>query len=88
LNNRKKIKEKVVKQYLNFRAEILKALQKGTIDKVEAKECLMRGFGKQEIPIFFDFPEEELTPLRNYILGLEKMGLIQPLFRIDDSLQE
>lgn len=71
-----------------FRKDVLKALQKGTIDTVEAKECLMRGFGNQELPIFFDFPEEELTPLRNYILGLEKMGLIQPLIRINDNLQK
>jgi hypothetical protein len=70
----------------DFRKEVLKALQKRIITKEEAKECLMRGFGKQEIPIFFDFPDLELTPLRNYILGLEKMGFIQPLIRIDESI--
>lgn len=59
---------------LNFRKEVLKALQKGIINQVEAKECLKRGFGNLELSIFFDFPEEELTPLSNYIMGLEKMG--------------
>jgi hypothetical protein len=70
----------------NFRKKVLQALQKGLITKVEAKECLKRGFGNQELPIFFDFPDEESNTLKDYILGLEKMGLIQPLFRINDSL--
>ncbi len=70
----------------DFKKEVLKALHKGIINKVEAKECLIRGFGKQELPIFFDFPEKELTPLKNYVLGLEKIGIIQPLIRIDDSI--
>ena len=69
------------KSPINFRKEVIKALINGKITKVEAKECLKRGFENQELPIFFDFPDEEMNPLKNYILGLEKMGLIQPLFR-------
>lgn len=65
----------------NFRKKVLQALQKGLITKMEAKECLKRGFGGEELPLFFDFPDEEMNPLKNYILGLEKMGFINPLFR-------
>lgn len=68
----------------NFRSEVLKALHKGIISKVEARECILRGFGNDELPVFFDFPGEEFEPLKNYVLGLEKMGLISPLFRDDD----
>lgn len=64
-----------------FRKSVLKSLSQKIISKVEAKECLRRGFENQELPIFFDFPDEEMNPLKNYILGLEKMGLIEPLFR-------
>lgn len=64
-----------------FRKVVLKSLSQKIISKVEAKECLRRGFGGEELPIFFDFPGEELNPLKNYILGLEKMGFISPLFR-------
>lgn len=69
------------KSPINFRKEVIKALSNGTITKVEARECLKRGFDNQELPLFFDFPEKELNPLKNYILGLEKMGIIFPLFR-------
>ncbi|SEJ19427.1 hypothetical protein SAMN05192553_102854 [Cyclobacterium xiamenense] len=65
----------------NFRKEVVKALYEGIISKVEAKECLKRGFGNEELPLFFDFPENGPNPLRDYILGLEKMGIISPLFR-------
>jgi len=73
---------------LNFRKEVVKALYQGIINKVEAKECLKRGFGKHEIPIFFDFSEEGEPLLRHYVLGLEKIGFIEPLIRVDDGLQE
>ena len=63
----------------NFRKKVLQALQKGLITKVEAKECLKRGFGNEELPIFFNF--ERSDPFKSYILALEKMGLIVPLFR-------
>ena len=63
----------------NFRKKVLQALQKGIITKEEAKECLKRGFGGEELPLFFDF--EESDPLKSYILALEKMELILPLFR-------
>lgn len=72
----------------NFRKEVLMALHKGTINKVEAKECLNRGFGKQEIPVFFDFPDEELNPLKHYVLALEKMGIIKPIIRINDNFKK
>jgi len=64
----------------NFRKEVLKALDKGIINKVEARECLKRGFGNQEIPFFYD-DESEKTPLTIYVDGLEKLGLIEPLIR-------
>lgn len=69
------------KSPINFRKEVIKALSNGKITKVEARECLKRGFENQELPLFFDFPDEEMSPLKYYILGLEKMGLIIPLFR-------
>jgi hypothetical protein len=50
---------------------------------VEAKECLKRGFGNEELPIFFNF--ERSDPFKSYILALEKMGVIEPLIRLDDS---
>lgn len=72
-------------KYPDFRKEVLKALHKGTINQVEAKECLVRGFGKEDIPIFFDFPDNELNPLKHYVLGLEKMRVIDPLIRLNDE---
>lgn len=72
---------------INFRKEVLKALFQGIIDKVEAKECLKRGLGKEELPIFY-FHESEISPLKNYIDGLEKMGMIEPLIRLDGSFQD
>jgi len=47
---------------------------------MEAKECLKRGLDT-ELPLFFDFPNDTTSPMKSYILGLEKMGLITPLFR-------
>jgi hypothetical protein len=70
----------------DFRKEVLRALKKRIITKEEAKECLIRGFGKQEIPIFFDFPRMESTPLGIYVLGLEKMGIIKPLIRLNEGI--
>ena len=66
-----------------FKSSVLKALSKGIISKVEAKECLKRGLG-EEVPLFFDFSDKE-EDLRNYVLGLEKMGIIKPLFREDEN---
>lgn len=66
----------------NFRQKVLKSLKKGDISKVEAKECLRRGLG-EELPLFFDFSEKE-EDFKNYVLGLEKMGIIEPLFRTID----
>ena len=67
---------------LNFKKEVMKSLYKGIISKVEAKECLIRGFGNIELPLFFEFQESD--PFKAYIEGLEKMNLIEPLFRLDD----
>ncbi len=67
---------------LNFRKEVLKALQKGIITKEETKECLKRGL--KEIPIFL-FSDNENKP---YFLALEKIGIIQPLIRLDGSFPE
>lgn len=64
----------------NFRVTVLKALHHGTISKDEAKECLRRGFKGEELPLFYDF-EEKQRPLKLYIDGLEKMEIIEPLFR-------
>ena len=72
------------KSPINFRKEVIKALNSGIITKVEAKECLNRGFTNEELPLFFDFSESENDPIKHYILGLEKMGLINPLFREDE----
>lgn len=58
----------------NLKRTVLKALHQGTIDKVEAKECLKRGFDNQELPLFDDFDTKD--PFRFYISGLKKMGLI------------
>ena len=55
---------------LNFRKEVLKALKKGIIIKVEAKECLKRGL--EEIPIFI-WPDSKNRP---YLLALEKMAYL------------
>ncbi|EKB47783.1 hypothetical protein [Cecembia lonarensis] len=73
-----------MREIKNFRATVLKALHHGTISKYEAKECLIRGIGKQELPIFFDFEPME-SSLKNYVTGLEKMGLIEPLIRLEDE---
>jgi|GEM_PF-3873954 len=54
-----------------YRKDVLKSLYKGIISKVEAKECLIRGFG-MELPLFFDF--DETDPFKAYIEGLEKMN--------------
>lgn len=67
-----------------FRKIVFRSLFKKVITKEEAKECLKRGFGKQEIPIFFDFEPIEL-PLQNYVTGLEKMQIIEPLIRLNDE---
>lgn len=72
----------------NFKKRVIKSLIQKIITKVEANECLKRGFGKQEIPIFFDLSANELTPLKHYVLGLEKMGIIEPIIRINGSLQK
>ena len=74
-----------MKEIPNFRAEVIKALHMEIINKEEAKECLRRGFGKEEIPIFFDFPDKEMTPLKHYVFGLEKMGMITPIIRVDNE---
>ena len=71
----------MVKPQTDFRKQVFKALALKTITKVEAKECLKRGFGGEELPLFFDFADEKSDSLKNYILGLEKMGFINPLFR-------
>tara|TARA_R110002111_G_scaffold74950_4_gene119050 strand:+ start:385 stop:621 length:237 start_codon:yes stop_codon:yes gene_type:complete len=70
-----------------FKKEVLKALHKGIISKIEAKECLKRDFEKQEIPIFY-FQEPEKSSLYVYADGLEKMGIINPLIRLDGSFPE
>jgi hypothetical protein len=67
----------------NFKKEVLKALHKGVINSVEAKECLIRGFDS-ELPIFFLFREGD--PYKAYIEGLEKMNLIRPLIRLGDDI--
>lgn len=69
---------------LNFKKQVLIALHKRTINNVEAKECIKRGFGNIELPLFFDFKESD--PMRAYILALEKMEIIEPLFRTDGSI--
>ncbi len=69
----------------DFRKEVLRALKKRIITREEAKECLIRGFGKQEIPIFY-FVDMESTPLGMYVLGLEKMGIIKPLIRLNEGI--
>lgn len=71
----------------NFRNEVIKALRKGIISKVGAKECLKRGFGKQELPIFY-FEESEKSPWSIYMDGLEKMGIIKLLIRLDGTFPE
>jgi hypothetical protein len=68
---------------LNFRKEVLNALQKGIINSVEAKECLIRGVGNEELPLFFDF--EENDTFKASIEALEKMEIIEPLIRLDES---
>ena len=75
------------KQNVNFKKEVLKALHKGIISKVEAKECLKRDFLKQEIPIFY-IHEQKKSTLYVYVDGLEKMGIINPLIRLDGSFSE
>ncbi|AKP50738.1 hypothetical protein CA2015_1290 [Cyclobacterium amurskyense] len=72
---------------INFKKEVLKALHKGIISKVEAKECLKRDFLKQEIPIFY-IQEPKKSPLSIYVDGLEKIGIINPLIRLDGSFPE
>ncbi len=67
---------------LNFRKEVLKALQKGIITKVEAKECLKRGL--EENPIFLFSDNKKMC----YLLALEKIRIIQPLIRLDGSFPE
>lgn len=69
----------------NFKERVIKAYIQKIISKEEAKDCIKRGFGEQEIPIFFDFPDKEETPLKNYVLGLEKMGIIELLIRLDGT---
>ncbi|PZX52463.1 hypothetical protein LV84_03469 [Algoriphagus ratkowskyi] len=69
---------------INFRKEVLKALHKEIINRVEAKECLNSKYGNSELPLFFDF--EPNDPLKAYIEGMEKMNLILPLFRLNDSI--
>jgi hypothetical protein len=64
-----------------YREEVLLALQNEIISKDEAREYLIRGFGKLEVPLFFDF--EESNPLKRYDMGLEKIGIIKPLIRLD-----
>lgn len=71
----------------NFKKEVLKALRRGIISKLEARECFKRDFGIQEIPIFY-FQEAEKTPLITYVDGLEKMEIIQPLIRLDGTFPE
>lgn len=63
-----------------FKVKVFKSLMDGRITKDEAKECLRRGFKGEELPLFYDF-EEKQRPLKLYIDGLEKMGIIEPLFR-------
>lgn len=38
----------------------------------------------KEIPIFFDFEPIDL-PFQNYVTGLGKMGMIEPLIRLNDE---
>lgn len=71
-----------------FKKQVLKALCKGIISKEEAKECLKRGFESQELPIFFDSSDKETTTLKNYVLGLEKLGFPTPFIVLDGDLQE
>ncbi|MDO6437129.1 hypothetical protein Q4534_06925 [Cyclobacterium sp. 1_MG-2023] len=71
----------------NFRKEVLKALHKGIIGKVEAKECLKRDFERQEIPVFY-FSQIKKSPLFIYVDALEKMGIINPLIRLNGSFPE
>lgn len=63
-----------------FNIKVIKSLRIGIISKEEAKECLKRGLLNCELPLFY-YLEEEKSPLGFYIGGLEKMGLIVPLFR-------
>jgi hypothetical protein len=70
---------------LDFKKEVLKALHKGIINSLEAKECLKLGLGNMELPLFFDRIEDE--SLKTYIEALQKMNLlIQPVFRLDGSI--
>jgi hypothetical protein len=50
---------------LDFKKEVLKALHKGIINSLEAKECLKLGLGNMELPLFFDRIEDE--SLKTYI---------------------
>lgn len=68
----------------NFKEKVIKAYIQKIISKDEAKECLKRGFGSEELPLFYDFEEME-KPLKLYIDGLEKIGFIFPLIRIKDD---
>lgn len=77
-----------MKEVKNLRALVLKALHLGKISKDEAKECLKRGLDFQELPIFFDSSDKETISLKNYVLGLEKLGLPSPFIIIDNDLQE
>lgn len=69
---------------INFRKEVIKALHQGIITKQEAKECILRGFGEQEIPIFY-FDRKDDFSLRIYVDALEKMEIIKPLIRLNND---
>jgi hypothetical protein len=72
---------------LDFKKEVLKALHKGIINGLEAKECLKLGLENRELPLFFDGIENE--SLKTYIEALEKMNLLtQPVFRLDGSVEK
>lgn len=68
----------------DFKKQVIKALHQGIITKQEAKECILRGFGKQEVPIFY-FDQWENSSLRIYVDALEKMEMIKPLIRLNND---
>jgi hypothetical protein len=68
----------------DYKAKVLKALQEGTINKVEAKECMKRGGEFIEVPIFYD-TNEPMTSIMIFSLALEKMQMIEPLIRLGND---
>jgi hypothetical protein len=69
----------------NFKVKVLKALRDGIINKDEAMECMRRGGGFFEVPIFYDGWNGDKDPLKIFVDALEKMKLIEPLIRLNDD---